>query len=948
MAASNKSEGSKAVVTGEQPFATIIRHGVSLAPDRVKMLSDGLNRGLSFFENFNESRLKLAFASFDELMKIALYEVIYLLHVNDPSLADMKFKGVNLEHMVGWVREAPYDATANLYVEGAPHGVEGIERISPVFKEAFEAHIQSEFGQSITPGSAYGFCPIVSIGSLGSIGTVGHKSLDSDLDLQIQFEVEPFLFETKNLKDQDFIDAIQAEIKFWVNRQQVAQKIPTDSMKKPDVVKGLTNKAHAQVAKTYPHLYKYLVKKQGSIVSDLGGAKGNQIQTVVLHELMQLMKRATRLSRAEEIKKGEELLKERINRIQDYIEKKYPQAEVYLFTASNDNFRKGYHGTTLESKEASGSAYELILNYETLMPGIQMTPMVPTHFVLPQKINDDPGIYDRIIDYIRFGAMDIYKDVRTKVTNLGATPDIGVKYVAKHSGAVYWEAFKASSGNLPKATLNLFRYEMLLDERFNKTNIQIIKNPKVLNQYVKPKPEDPMEDLELMISGTSGIPVWALHDLEESFPLLLQDPWWQRYKALKIGYSEEKGIPGLGIDERHQTSKIIDLAFALHVRISDIFTKPGDQGFTNHRDLVLAEFYRRAFPPASPSRLFLERLFAGEINSVTSFETALRFLFKRGLERANNKIEALDVQSDSNQKEFEIWYHFYQMNFEPPKNVVPRTIMQQLTVPRTRVQLGVVPKQGWFFRSIQKASNLSKRFDTFGHLNHLPEEVMLREKSDFLMGLADCVMNGYFGIFNQGTLKETTTMLEFDSKHMDLGNRIDNTMAFLRPDSLTRIVKMITDHFPYQKYHYMDCIRQKREITEVVILFNLMKYGRVSVVYRDNLRTWYVDNFDHPPVYQLAHKIRANFKALIMAKPIHMTLAKFFKVKGINLDKISLTAWVNPNSVETNHSTAQIPQKENELSQMFLQIVRQIHGPKKPQEGAPPPANGETGEKATG
>jgi len=444
-----------------------------------------------------------------------------------------------------------------------------------------------------------------------------------------------------------------------------------------------------------------------------------------------------------------------------------------------------------------------------------------------------------------------------------------------------------------------------------------------------------------MVRDETGIPNWALLELEEKFLLLLQDPWWLRYKALKIGFAEEHGVPGLESAERKRSSKIIDLAFALHVRISDVFTKPGDtRAFDTHREQFLIEFLKRAFPPISPKRQFLEHLFIGEVKSVNQFEQELRDLFKRCLKRCNEKIAEFNIQGESNQKEFEIWYHYYQENFEPGPSVIPRTIMNHLKVPRGRLNVGYKIKEGWFFRSVQKESSVGKRFDTFGVLDHLPSEVVLRERTGFITGLADAILNGYYGILNQGTLKETRTAVEFDPKHMDLGNRIDNTMAFLRPDNVHRIFNRIIEFFPSRPYHYMDCVEEPRRVVELIVFLNAFKFGRMSFLYRDNLLTWYCDEFDHKELFTQAQKYHHAPRAMFTAKPLHVTLARFFKGKQINPAEIALDAWVNPNSVVTNHSSQQLALKEKELSEALRGLILQVHAPKPP-EGAEAPAAGD-------
>jgi hypothetical protein len=943
--ASSPAKSAGSALSG---LAAVLNRGITLQPDRVAALKDGFTKGLEFFEAFNDSRLKLAFGSFDEDMKKALYDVLFLLHVNDPAMAEFKFTGIKRERQRGVVKDLPFEATANLYVEGAPHGVQGIDQLSPVFRAPFEAYVRETFQMPVAPVSTYGWNPVVSIHSLGSIGTIGHKSKASDLDLQIQYELEPFLVDVRAWNDAAFRDALVKEQELLIDRARQSQSLSSAALQDPKLKEGLTAKANGALAKTYPLLTRYLFGGDNA-AQELLTSNEPGLHAKLVHELMLLVKRASRIALGDELKKRDALMKQRITAIQNYLFTKWPNVEIYLFSASNDDYRRGYHGTTLESKEASGSAYQLILNYETLMPGIQLTPMVPTHFVLPQIMNDDAGRYDRIVDYIRFNAIDVYAPIRERLVNLGAVPDMPLAYVAGHGGAVYWEAFKASSGNLPKATLNLLRIEMLLDQKLLKTIIQLIKDPTYVNALASPKPADERKDIEAMVNNETGIPPWALLEIEQRFPLLLQDPWWLRYKALKIGFSESNGVSGPSPEERKRISKVIDLAFALHVRVSDVFTKPGDtRPFDSHREKVLIEFLRRAFPPVSPKRTFLEHLFIGGVHAVNEFERELRDVFKATLNRVNQKVAAIGTQGEGNQKEFEIWYHFYQQNFEPAPNVIQRTIMNHLKVPRGRVRVGYRLGKGWFFNSVQRESGVGKRFDTFGYLDHLPDEVELIENTGFLAGLAHCIINGYYGIVNKGTLKESLTVLEFDPKAMDLGNRVDNQMAFVRPDQVQRILYQVLDFFPYQPYHYMDCIRLKRQVSEVLVFLSLLKYGRLSVLYRDNLRTWYCDEFEHPDVFRLAQRLHQSVRETLMAKPFHVTLARFFKSKGIELDKVALAAWVNPNSIETTHSSAQVPQKEKELAAEFLGIIKKVHGPKVSPGQPPGTPESATGAPATG
>ena len=685
--------------------------------------------------------------------------------------------------------------------------------------------------------------------------------------------------------------------------------------------------AEQQIATQYPNLYAYLWKQTRRLDADLASPQGAGLRARLLQELVALLRRSGAVANEAQTRKLESLLKARVAKIEHYVTGRFPDAEIHLFTYPIVGFRLGRYSSTLESKESSGSAYELLLNYETLLPGIHLTPMVPTHFIFPPLVNNDAALYARLMDYIAFDLIDVYREVKATLVDLGHTPNVQAGYAAQHSGAMYWEAFKASSGNLPKSALNLLRYEMLLEPKLLKTNIQLIKDPAALDSLAGAKGEQAQGELELLKRDRVGLPNWAVLELEGAFPYLRQDPWWLRYKALKLGFGEERGVPGLDPEERRFVSRVTDLAFALHVRISDVFTKPGDtRPLDSPRERVLAAYLLQAFPPGSERRSSLEQIFIGETDKVNRFEHDLRAIFKRSMARVEKKIAAFNLPDRGRKRDEELWYEYYLSNFDPQPNVVLRTIMHHLRVPRGRVQLGFQPGEGWFFRSLQKESSVGKRFDTFGMLNHLPEEVMLLDKSAFLAGIAHCVLNGYLGVVDKGTLRERRTALEFDGKHMDMGHNVDNTLAFVRPDIVQRIVERIGTFFPPQHPDYMDFITKPRRITGVMAFLNLWHYGHLALLYRDNLDTWYCDEIEHPGVVQAAQSLSRSPTAILVSKPIHQSLAAFFRAKKISLDEATFCAWVNPNSVTTTHAAGQEAAKERQLASDFEQLVRRLHG----------------------
>jgi hypothetical protein len=689
----------------------------------------------------------------------------------------------------------------------------------------------------------------------------------------------------------------------------------------------------------------------------------------MLHELLNLMKRAEKLRWAGDLRKKEALLKERINRIQEYINAKFPEAEIYLFVYTVDWFRHGSYSSTLEFKESSGSAYEMILNYEVLMPGIQFTPMVPAHFIFPDSINNDSSLYSRIIDYIRFQAVELWEDHRYRYVDLGNTPDLDVKYVAQHGGAIYWEAFKASSGNLPKAMLNLFRFEMLLDEHLIKTTIQIVKEPDAINSLVSSKADDEIleevtkkqprdalsimkgtrpargsgeEDpaiavpksataqLEAMASLKTGLPPWAALEIEEKFPALLQDPWWLRYKALKIGFCEPHGVTGLDQVMRDRMSKVIDLAFCLHVRISDVMDAKvagkGEVKTPNHREQVLQEFLNCAFPPGTPRRINLETLFVGGVRGLLLFEKEMRDLFQHSMSRVEDKMAKHGVRDHvGDSKEVELWLNHYLEHFHPLAHAVPRVIMKHLKVARNGIVIAYRPDEGWAFMSVQKQTLLERSAESGRNVSYLPERVLLLEKSGFAMGMAQCIVNGYYGVLDKDTPEERLTAIELDDKKLNQGSNIHNEMAFLTQVQVNRLMERLVESFPYQYYDYMDVLKKERDVTTVFVMLNLWQFGMVSIMYRDNLNAWFCDEFEVTELFTDALELSKDMLRLLRAKPLLDKIKEHFQLHIIDPHKVELHAWANPNSLAKDRTMSfHARLKDMEEGTTFVEVMRSM------------------------
>ncbi len=924
-------------------------------------LSKAIEDGYSFFTQFNRNRMELAFSIFSEDMRKALFEVIFFLHVNEPDFEEHTFLCTKIEKVHGVKKEVEVEETASLYVENAPSGVVGISELSPIFKDEFNKYTQEELGVTIVEDKN-AFLPIYSIASLGSIGTVGHKQTASDLDLQVQYELEPFLLNREGMSDELLKHRANGLISYFSKKFQAIKKIKNKELKNQSLRQKVITVGHHNFKKRYPSLYDYLIQKKSGVVNTMGSSR--EKREALLGELLQMQKQYSKFCLKKERVEKETLLKDKIRKIQSYVQRKFPKAEVYLFAYSNDDYRDGLHGTTLESKEASGSAYELILNYEVLMPGIQFTPMIPIHFLMPGSVNSDRSYYESIVDKIRFNFSDLYDTHREKLVDLGSTPPLTKEYMVAHSGAVYWESFKASSGNLPKAMLNLLRFEMLFDEKFNTSVIELIKNPRRLDKYAGETvvPEDEIEeeyqdydfdDLDGDIvddfyddygvveveedqhddnmlgeeDNPEGMSIQQIFKMEERFPSLRQDPWWLRYKALKIGFGPENHTVE-DEDEKMLISRVIDLGFALHIRVADIFVSIRENKKPKtYREKFLDTFLKKAF--TASKRRVLEHIAFGEVDAVIKFEKDLKFLFQRSMERVQKYVEEYGGEDKTNQDENRIWFHYYQKNFDPPKNVVRRDILNHLKVPRGRLQIGFSKDQNWFFRSIQKSGLAGSRYDTLGQLDHLPDEVELYEHNSFLHGIAHCILNGYYGVINKGTLMESRTVVELAVAHTEIGKLSADRFAFVRPDIVDRLVDSIDRAFPPQEYDFRDCIFKEKEITEVFICLNLLEYGRVSFMYRDNLKNWYVDEVDHPKVEKDAQILFQKEDLVLYSNHIQNTIREFFSKQGIEFDKLSkaggVSYWVNPNSVSTFHSADKFAQKEIHLAKKFKKAVTEAN-----------------------
>ncbi len=903
----------------------LFKSGIALPEKNAKELENALTEGKRLFNHFNESRMKIAFSVFTEDMKKALYEVIYFLHVNDPQFEKLEYRATKVERVSGIVRESQYRTTANLFFPDTLHGVAGIDKLPQAFRQDFYQYVTTEFGLKPTKEMVSDFCPIVSISSLGSIGTIGHKPAKSDLDLQILYTLQPFKFNIDEWDSEHLKEALSQEIKSWTHRLCIQKRIdPGEMSHKPELYQELRRKAVLQVGKAYPYLYQVLFQNK-DISGILASAQGTQFKMSIILEMIELIAKADKIANAGEIEKKEQLLKKRILAIQKYVQSKFPHAEVYLFACDCESFRNGQHGTTLESKEASGSAYELILNYEVLMPGIQFAPTIPTHFIFSSVFNNSAAFYRRTVNYIRFHCLPLYFRIDDYLVDMGATPSLKMSYMLSHMGAAYWESFKAASGNLPKALLNLFRIEVLYFPKYLLTLIEIIKSPDALNRLIPENHQEITKEQQGDKKHWYGLSIEQILSLEEELPLLLMDPWWLKYKVLKIYYSD----PAIELEssERRSISRNIDLCFALHVNLSDGFSLGNCK---TYRERFLKMFLDIAFPPNSSQYLTVKKIFIGEVQTINHFERDLKNLFSNCLDRIHRIIAQRNIPDTSNQSEFEIWYHFYQQNFDYDLKEIPRNFLAHLKVPRARIVVRYEKSRrrgNWVFHGLSEGGTAVSP----GNIESSPiaQDVVLIYEMSFLKGLAYCILNGYYGLLRTGSLAESKTKFQIDMGASDLGNIADNIWSIIDAEALTRLADRIVSFFPYRQSHYMDGVRLTREVTEIYFFLHLFKFGRLSILYRDNLQRWRVDEFDHSDLILHAQAFYDHHHALLQHPQLHQNIDRFLSRNAVNMTNKQLKTAFWYNSMASGHSLALDEQsREKTLSWQFQDAVVRVHGDK--------------------
>ena len=298
-----------------------------------------------------------------------------------------------------------------------------------------------------------------------------------------------------------------------------------------------------------------------------------------------------------------------------------------------------------------------------------------------------------------------------------------------------------------------------------------------------------------------------------------------------------------------------------------------------YRERFLVEFLRTAFPVNSKDRLNLELIFIGDVNAINLFEQDLKNLFSNCLDRIHYLVATHNIPDSSNLAEFEIWYRYYQQNFEQSSNEVHRNILSHLKIPREYIRITYKKsrrKGSWVFYAMGSTSVKMEGLSSsvWGMMN---KEIELVCGMSFINGLAHCILNGYYGLLQKGSLEEAKTLWQISMGDVDLGNAVDNHWSLIDSEIVRRLADQIVGLFPYRKSSYLDCVELETKTREIFFFLNLLKFGQLSILYRDNMQVWRTDEFEHSSIVIHAQDFYDYPKKLLNHSAIHDTLAHFLK-----------------------------------------------------------------------
>lgn len=322
--------------------------------------------------------------------------------------------------------------------------------------------------------------------------------------------------------------------------------------------------------------------------------------------------------------KSESALHRKIQMIEAYLTKKYPNTEVHLFTNILRNQRRGQHTPFLVSPEGS-MAYSLMLNDFLLNPAVVLAGISP----MPFDISPDLKVLLSIgVFPATEWSLSQKKGESVESFNITQLADWGSLNIPReklwsHAIPIYLrESEKVSHRNLPKALLNCWWLEMLccMEKDPNPTSLtQLLWNPD-LRYFIKHKVESPI--------------VSKIQEIEKGYPVLIRDPWWLKFSEMLVRFDDAKM-------QNH-----IIFCFAQHIRLTDIIDfnndcKPiwldkSDKNI-NWRIKALVAFYDLFFPNQN-ERVDLMKFAQGRDDIGNKTEKKLKQAFLDSMNRTEQKL----------------------------------------------------------------------------------------------------------------------------------------------------------------------------------------------------------------------------------------------------------------------------------------------------------------------
>ncbi|MBF0286349.1 MAG: hypothetical protein HQM14_00910 [SAR324 cluster bacterium] len=378
--------------------------------------------------------------------------------------------------------------------------------------------------------------------------------------------------------------------------------------------KDSVTKILAQVQKQFDPQNQYLKEK-------LGEELQHKVQNSFRSQIILLIDTYLELEATYLEAKSECALHRKIQSIEAYLTRKYPNTEVHLFTNILRNQRKGQHTPFLVSPEGS-MAYDLMLNDFLLNPAVILAGSSPMPFDLPHdlKVMLSTGILpanEWTLTQSKGSGSESFNF--QQLCNWGSTKIPWEKLWA-HAIPIYLrESEKVSHRNLPKALLNCWWLEILccMDKDSSPTSMtRLLWHPEQ-RHFIKEKME--------------GKFIQKIEKMEQTYPLLIRDPWWLKFTEMLSRFTD----PSI--------QKQIIFCFAQHIRLSDIIDFNNDckpvwlDKDVNWRTRSLVSFYEQFFPD-NQEQANLMKFAQGRDDIGNQMENELKQSFLDSMNRTEHKL----------------------------------------------------------------------------------------------------------------------------------------------------------------------------------------------------------------------------------------------------------------------------------------------------------------------